>query len=176
VRFWCCVERPKYAKHGAIFGRIRFIISIASIIDMIAFIPYWIGFIVVWTQTGSPFIDGISFLAAIRIFRVFHLFKVKKYTHAVAIFTEILRNNKEILITVLMYETTLFLVTSTALYYAERRPPPLQNTFASIPDAMYTSVLVLTGHTVPSKECSSLSRLFLLVILVHRTSDIDVSC
>jgi hypothetical protein len=123
---------------------------------MIAFFPYWVGFAVAWTQTGTPFIDGISFLSAIRIFRVFHLFKVRKYTHAVAIFTEILKNNKEILATVLMYETTLFLVTATALYYAERKPAPLVNTFASIPDAMYTSVLVLTGHTVPYKERSFL--------------------
>lgn len=206
VRLWCNIERPKYGKHGPIFGsdviccfapfmymsantgvlnspqcvlfccfclflpgktgRIRFLVSIASIIDMIAFFPYWVGFVVVWAQTGSPFVDGITFLSAIRIFRVFHLFKVRKYIHAVAIFTEILRNNKEILVTVMMYETTLFLVTSTALFYAERRPPPMQNTFSSIPDAMFSSILVLTGHTVPSKE-RSFDLLFCLFVVVR---------
>jgi hypothetical protein len=168
ARFWVSIERKRIAKYGPVLGRVRYFITFSGLIDCIAVVPYWVVFFTALGVGKSPWQQSAAFLSAIRyasniyqfdlapafclrsfirIFRVFHLMQSTTYVRAVNLFKTLIKNNKEIIITCIMYEVTLFLVTSTALYYSEvGAQPDGGNTFASIPAAMYDAVLLLTAN------------------------------
>eukprot|EP01122_Echinamoeba_exundans_P017890 TRINITY_DN9839_c0_g1_i1.p1 TRINITY_DN9839_c0_g1~~TRINITY_DN9839_c0_g1_i1.p1 ORF type:complete len:432 (-),score=57.27 TRINITY_DN9839_c0_g1_i1:35-1330(-) len=145
LRLWCCVERLTFAVSGPILGRVRYVLTLSSIVDLISFIPYWTQFIIEWFRSGDPFnTDSVSFIAAIRILRVFQLFKANKYVHAIEILKVVFKRNRDILLTTGAIAVTLFLITATALYFSQQNSNKV--TFKSIPDAMYTAVLLLSAQ------------------------------
>lgn len=100
------------------------------------------------------FITGIrdlslNFLQAIRIFRIFRLFKAEKYLRAGSILWRVVKNNREVLLTTFMLGVILFICTSTALYYTQRNAHKPYIRYDSIPDAMYSAILMLTSIEVP---------------------------
>jgi voltage-gated potassium channel len=100
LRLWCCVERLTFAVSGPILGRVRYVLTLSSIVDLASFIPYWTQFVIEWFRSGDPFnTDSVSFIAAIRILRVFQLFKANKYVHAIEILKVVFKRNRDILLT-----------------------------------------------------------------------------
>lgn len=75
-------------------------LTLSSIVDLISFVPYWVQFIVEWFRSGNPFMtESVSFIAAIRILRVFQLLKANKYVHAIEILKVVFKRNRDILLT-----------------------------------------------------------------------------
>jgi len=140
LRVWSCLERKKYAKKGPFRGRISFMLTPISIIDLAAILPYWI-------QIPLPEkYRGIYFLSAVRFLRIFRLFKAEKYTRAVSVFVVVIKNNREVLLLTAFLGIVLFICTSSALYFAERGH---SSQFTSIPNSMYAALLMLTAQEVP---------------------------
>lgn len=100
LRLWCCVEKLTFAVSGPFLGRIRYVLTLTSLVDLISFVPYWAQFIIEWFRSGDPFnTDSVSFIAAIRILRVFQLLKANKYVHAIEILKVVFKRNRDILLT-----------------------------------------------------------------------------
>lgn len=78
LRIWTCIEKKIYKRLGPVVGRLRFCISPYSIIDILAILPFYI-------QLFLPSDDRLTFITAIRMFRVFRLFKVN-FTSALLTF------------------------------------------------------------------------------------------
>eukprot|EP01117_Protostelium_nocturnum_P011813 TRINITY_DN4307_c0_g1_i1.p1 TRINITY_DN4307_c0_g1~~TRINITY_DN4307_c0_g1_i1.p1 ORF type:complete len:366 (+),score=116.07 TRINITY_DN4307_c0_g1_i1:60-1157(+) len=140
LRLWVCVEKKKYRKRGPIKGRIKYIFTVMSIIDLLSIIPFW--------TVLALDVELLNFSSAIRIFRVFRLFKAEKYTHALKILKAVLLQNREVLITTGFILLILFICTSTALYLSQKDAPS-GGAYSSIPNAMYTTLLMLTAQGIP---------------------------
>jgi len=153
LRVYSCLERKRYRKLGSIKGRLRFMVTFLGIIDLLAIAPYW----VCLTLTKPT-----AFVAAVRICRLARLFKVEKYTHAITIMLSVVKNNREVLLTTLFLGSLIFIVTSTALYYAERDNP--SGHFNSIPATLYICTLMITGQGVPDTSILTLGGQWVVAI------------
>jgi len=96
LRVWVCVEKKKYKDRGPVLGtsehfawlvwswrlflgRLYFCIQLNSIIDLVSVIPFWVDFGIRMANTDNT-IRGRSitqFASAIRVARVFRIFKVR---------------------------------------------------------------------------------------------------
>eukprot|EP01125_Pyxidicula_operculata_P005594 TRINITY_DN1964_c0_g1_i1.p1 TRINITY_DN1964_c0_g1~~TRINITY_DN1964_c0_g1_i1.p1 ORF type:complete len:320 (-),score=41.64 TRINITY_DN1964_c0_g1_i1:323-1282(-) len=142
-RVWVCVDSKKYSKYGPYLGRFYYLIDFYSIVDLVAFVSYWIQLAVFGWYSK----DSISFISAIRIFRLLRLFKADKYTHGLHILYLVLKNNKETLIMAGMLGGILFLITATALHYSMGQQNPKD--YGTIPKCMFMAILMLTGMNYP---------------------------
>jgi len=142
---------------GMFFGRVRYVLKLSSVVDLLAIIPFWIAFI-----AGLSYVSlDISFASAIRIFRIFKLFKAEKYFKAIRILTMVIKNNKEVLMMTVMLGSITFTLTATGLWIAEKDNPANPD-FYSIPSSMYMSLLMLCGLSIPE----NMTRLGKLVVAV----------
>jgi len=135
--------------------KLRFIFSFYGLIDLFAFLPFYI-------TTG---ID----LRSIRIFRLFRLFrllKILRYNKAIQRFKLAFRSIKEELI--LFFITTMFLVyvSSIGIYYCEYESQPDQ--FSSILHSFWWAIVTLTtvgyGDVYPITVCGKILASFVMLI------------
>ena len=83
ARLYSIVESPKY--RGDIKGRLRFIVSTLAIIDLMAFMPFYLTFL--------PF--DLRFLRIFRLMALFSMFKIARYLHALSVFKKVLIDRKD---------------------------------------------------------------------------------
>jgi len=124
---------------------LKFATEFASIIDLMAIVPFWASIILQMTNT---FTVNVSFMSAIRILRIFKLFKADKYVKAITILSMIIQYNKEVLFVTLILGLIVWVCTSTLLWIFEKDNPEHPE-FHSIVSALFTAVLMLTAQKVP---------------------------
>ena len=78
IRFWASPRR------------VRFFVAIPNLIDLVAFLPFWIncmidGFVIPTDPSASGNHNSARFVRAIRVLRVFRLFTARKHAHTVRI-------------------------------------------------------------------------------------------
>lgn len=131
LRVWSCTSIEQY-KHP-IQGRIKYILSIGAIIDLLSIIPFYLPLIIKY---------DLRFIRIFRLFRFFRFFKLGRYLNASRIISNVFKSKKEEL--GLAFVITLFLIimASTVMYYAEHEAQP--DKFSSIPETMWWSVATLT--------------------------------
>jgi voltage-gated potassium channel len=131
LRIWACPENPKY--RAPLWGRIRYALTPLLIIDLLAFLPFYLPMVVV--------VD-LRFLRALRLFRIFRLFKLGRYSESLKSVSNVVSAKRgELFITIFLI-FILLLVSSSLLYYAEREAQPEK--FSSIPASMWWGVVTLT--------------------------------
>ena len=130
VRLWCCVEDPQYSH--PIKGRLRYAVSFYSVIDLMAIVPFFLPFI----------IGDYRFTRAIRLFRLFRVLKLARYSFALSNVKGVLMKKREELLCTLLLLVLLLLIASSLMYYVEREAQP--KAFSSIPMAMWWGVATLT--------------------------------
>ena len=139
LRMWACVESPAFA--SPLGGRVRFALTPLSVIDLLAVLPFYLPFLGV----------DLRFVWMLRLFRLFRVAKLARYSQAVHILGRVLLATKEELFTALFVVLMLIFFSSSLMYYAERDAQP--DKFHSIPAAMWWSVNTLTtvgyGDVVP---------------------------
>lgn len=74
LRIWTCVEFPRIAAKGPIWGRISYATTFFPIIDIASIAPYWLAMII---GKESP-----DFTTGLRVFRLVRLLKADKYLNA----------------------------------------------------------------------------------------------
>jgi len=131
LRVWSCTANSQYSH--PVKGRLKFMSNPYLIIDLFAFLPFYIPFLI-------P-ID-LRFLRIFRFFRIFRMFKLGRYSKSFQILITVLKNKKEeLLITV--FTIGMLLITSACIvYYCEKNAQP--NVFTSIPQAIWWAVATLT--------------------------------
>jgi len=130
LRIWTANLIPEYKK--IISGNIRYALSPLAIIDLLAFLPFYLPFVGV----------DLRLLRMLRIFRVFRLFKIARYIEALSFITRVFKKKKEELVISLIFTVFLLLVAATFMYYIENEIQPEK--FSSIPETMWWGIATLT--------------------------------
>lgn len=127
LRLWACVSDPRY--RGGLHGRLRFVFSPLSIIDLLAILPFYLQFL------------GLDF-RFLRILRLLRIFKAARYKASLRLFANAVNARREELLITSGMMIFLLLIASCLMYYAEHAAQPEQ--FSDIPSAMWWGVATLT--------------------------------
>ncbi|HML96521.1 MAG TPA: ion transporter [Thermodesulfobacteriota bacterium] len=128
LRVWSCTSDPQYA--SPITGRLKFIFSPLTLLDLIAIIPF-----------VAPFVTTAD-LRVFRILRILTIFKLTRYSAEFSIFAKVLSSKKTEIIMSAIAVVLLLVLSSTLMYFAEHKMQP--HAFSNIPDAMWWAVVTLS--------------------------------
>ncbi len=140
LRVWTCTVQPQY-KHP-LWGRLKYMVSPGALIDLVAFLPFYIPF----------FIEvDLRTLRILRLLRFLRVFKMGRYTKASKIISSVLHAKREALLISFLITILSIIAASTIIFFVEHEAQP--QAFANIPAAMWWSVTTLTtvgyGDVVP---------------------------
>lgn len=130
LRVWSCTHDPRY--RGSIRGRIKYILSPGALIDLFAFLPFYIH------------VGGVDLreLRILRLMRFFRLFRLTAYTRSAQMIFNVFKSRfRELLLSFVMV-IFLIIIASCLLYFAEHNAQP--ESFSSIPATMWWAVVTLT--------------------------------
>jgi len=130
LRIWSCTEDPKY--RSPILGRIQYALKPMAIIDLIAFLPFYL-------PLGGL---DLRFVRIIRLFRIFRLFKMGRYAQSLNKLVRVIKAKKEELLVTLFSGCILLVIASSLVYLVERDAQP--EVFSSIPASLWRGVVTLT--------------------------------
>ena len=130
LRIWSCTENKAENFDHPVWGRIRFAFSPMAIIDLVAFLPFYL----------SAFfaID----LRILRIIRLLRLLKLTRYSPALIIIRAVIKNQSRALTAAFFIMLIAILFTSSIIFLFEHEAQP--ENFASIPHSMWWSLATLT--------------------------------
>jgi voltage-gated potassium channel len=146
-RIWSITENEKYK--NPVSGRLRYLFSFYSIIDLVAIVPAYI-----------PLFIGLDtrVVRGIRILRLFRILKLSRYNKAFTHLKYVIQSTKEQLAISLFAVLMLLVISSTLMYYVENEAQP--EAFSSIPATMWWGVATLTtvgyGDVYPITETGKL--------------------
>lgn len=130
ARLWSCVESPEY-RHP-IAGRLRFASKFMSLVDLLAFLPFYLPFVLL----------DLRFLRAFRMLRLVRLLKIGRYSTSMKMIGAVFRSKKEELLLALGLMVTLLVVSSCLIFYCEHGAQP--ESFPNIPATMWWAVETMT--------------------------------
>lgn len=141
LRIWVCPENPKY-RAGIIFGRLRYLATPLALIDLFVLVPF----------IAPPLIiQDLDRLRMSRVFQLFVLLKLIRYSDSLRIFTNVFNAKKRQMAMILFLVFFILVTSATLMYYAEHSAQPEK--FSSIPATLWWSVETLTtvgyGDMVP---------------------------
>ena len=131
MRLWA--SAAKNAAEDKIFGssRLGYMLSFSGVIDLVSILPFYL-------QALFPGLD----LRVLRTLRLLRIFKLSNYNTAIEdLFSAVYEERKSFIAALYLF-VIAFVLTSSLIYYAENDVQPEK--FASIPDAMYWSLITLT--------------------------------
>jgi voltage-gated potassium channel len=138
-RVYSIVESPKY--QHPVTGRLKYIQTPMAIIDLLAFLPFYLTFLPL----------DLRFIRIIRLMALFRVFKVARYMEALVVFRKVIIERKEQLILSILFIFFILVIISTIMFYVERGYQP--HKFTSIPDTMWWGIATITtvgyGDMVP---------------------------
>lgn len=139
ARIYSIVENARYKRPVA--GRLKYMTSFLAIIDLLAFLPFYLTFLPI----------DLRFLRIFRLMALFRMFKIARYLQAMNIFKRVLFERKEQLILSTIFILFVLVSISSIMFYAEHEAQP--KAFTSIPATMWWGVSTLTtvgyGDIVP---------------------------
>lgn len=140
LRIWTCTYIDKY-KHP-VFGRLKYIFSFGSLIDLLAIIPFYLPLSTIY---------DFRFVRIFRLIRFLRVFKLGRYLNATRIISNVFKTKKEELVLCLFITVCLIVIASSLMYFVEHDAQP--DKFSSIPETMWWSVTTLTtvgyGDIIP---------------------------
>jgi voltage-gated potassium channel len=153
LRLWSCVELPVLHAMRPRRARIAFAMRPLLIIDLIAILPFYLGFLI-----------GMD-LRILRIFRLFRFLKLARYSPALVALGRVFANERRALFGAMLVMLALLLFASTGMYFLERHIQP--EVFGSIPSTAWWAIATLTtvgfGDVVP---VTTLGRIFGGLIMI----------
>ncbi len=140
LRVWSCNHDPKY-KHS-ILGRLKYMVSIDALIDLVAILPFYIHVVV-----GLD----LRVLRILRLLRFLRLFRLTAYMKSAKMIKDVfVKRANELKLSVVLI-VFLIIISSCIMYFVEHLAQP--KVFSSIPATLWWSVVTLTsvgyGDMVP---------------------------
>lgn len=129
LRLWSCVADPRYK--GALWGRLKFVLSPISLIDLAAIVPFYLA----WSA-------DLRFLRALRLLRMARILKLGRYSESVDLLTAVVRSKRDDMIATSSGAAVLLIISSSLMYFAENAAQPKM--FSSIPASLWWGVTTLT--------------------------------
>lgn len=131
LRFWSLGAAYTAENGGAWRGRVRYLISFHGIIDLLSIAPFYLQFIL-------PGAD----LRILRLFRLLRFLKVSRYNSALEDLMRAIMDERRSFVATLYILAIAITMSSALMYFVEGSVQP--DKFASIPHAMYWSIITLT--------------------------------
>ena len=132
LRVWSCTVNPKYSH--PVWGRLRFILSPLALIDLLAILPIYIVFFVNLHGLDLRFLRVVRLLARI--------VRLGRYFSSLRTLGRVLHTKRGELLAVVSVLLIMLVMTSSLIFFAEHDAQPEE--FASIPEAMWWSIITLT--------------------------------
>lgn len=130
LRIWTSTNDPRFSH--AVTGRLRYMGTPMSIIDLLAILPFYLPFLGV----------DMRHFRILRMFRLFRLLKIARYVDALTVIVKVFGKKKEELAISLAFTLLLLLLASSMMYYVENAAQP--EAFSSIPETMWWGIATLT--------------------------------
>jgi voltage-gated potassium channel len=130
IRLWTCTCETKYSH--PILCRLRYIFSLGALIDLLAFVPFYLPFARI----------DLRVIRILRLFRFLRIFKLGRYLDATKLISNVFKSKKEELILCLVITLSLIIVASSFMYFAENQAQ--SDKYSSIPATMWWCVTTLT--------------------------------
>ena len=134
LRVWSCTHDPRYK--GSIKGRLKYMFTPGALIDLIAFLPYYLQAIIGF---------DLRILRLLRLMRFFRLFRLTAYTRSAKLIFNVFKTRIHDLLLSLVLIIFLIIIASSALYFTEHLyPSEAESKFSSIPATLWWAVVTLT--------------------------------
>ena len=123
-------------------ARLKYIFSFIAIIDLLAFLPFYLSF---------AFTIDLRIFRFIRVLRIFSVLKVHRYTDALGFVNRAIARKKDQLLSSLFVVFILMIMTSVTMYYVEHpvQPTVFKNGFSGLWWAVVTLTSVGYGDIYP---------------------------
>jgi voltage-gated potassium channel len=139
LRLWVAVEHGPYRHLSHMRARIKYAISTAGIIDLIAVLPFWFAMLL-----PSDF-------RFVLVFRMVRFFKIARYSPAMRSLLDVLYNERRALVGCLIIALGTALVAASLMHLAEGKVQP--DKLGTIPDAFWWAIVTIGtigyGDVVP---------------------------
>jgi hypothetical protein len=112
ARIYAVIEAKKYGEFGPFWGRVHFVTNMASIVDALAILPFFLELVTGWN------LPTLTFLRAFRLLRILKTNGMVRATDAVY---RVIYYNRQILYVALFVCIFMILVTSVLMYYLRPR-------------------------------------------------------
>jgi voltage-gated potassium channel len=157
LRVWVCVEDSRYS--DPIKGRLKYMKEFLSIIDLLAFAPAYIPFLIS---------VNLRFLRLLRFFRLFRLFKMGHYSDAFDTMVNIFKKKKEPLFITVMIGIIILVLSAVVMYIFENevQPDKFPNAFTSLYYAGITLASVGYGDIYPITPIGKMMAAFMSLLAV----------
>ena len=130
LRVWSCLDDPLGRYKNTVTGRLRYMISPMAIIDLVAFLPFYL--------TAFFGID----LRILRLVRLLRLMKLTRYSPALSIIGSVIVSQHRALTAAFFVMLMALLFSSSIIFALEHEIQPEK--FSSIPSAMWWGMATLT--------------------------------
>jgi voltage-gated potassium channel len=139
LRVWCAVEHGPHQHLPARRARLKYALSPAGIIDLIAVLPFWFAMII----PGD--------LRVVLVFRMVRFFKFARYSPAMRSLLDVLYNERRALFGCLVIALGTALVAASLMHLAEASVQPAK--LGTIPEAFWWAIVTIGtigyGDVVP---------------------------
>jgi voltage-gated potassium channel len=130
LRLWVSDLVP--GRQDPIGGRVKFALSPLALVDLAVILPYYLPMV----------FPDLRFLRGVRIFWLFRLLEVERYSESMGTLERVVRAKKEELMVTFFAIVFFLTVASSIIYFLEHDAQP--ENFPSIPATMWWGLLTLT--------------------------------
>eukprot|EP01134_Creolimax_fragrantissima_P007328 CFRG7328T1 len=135
ARLYACVESSVYPSHW-LFGRVKYMVSFYSLVDLLAIVPWYVDLFIAEDLVGTQFI---------RILRLFRLLK-SPYGEALTTLKDVFSKNGQLLATSGFVAVVVWVFAASIMHVVERDNEDVEDRYASIPKAMFYTLLNMFGE------------------------------
>jgi voltage-gated potassium channel len=132
ARVWSCIERPEHDPiYSPMKSRLAYIFTPMALIDLLAILPFFL----------SALVPGLD-LRFVRVIRMARIFKLTRYSKAVTILLQVLKQEQKSFGAALFVLIVVTIIAACGIYLFEHTVQP--GKFGSIPEALWWAVATLT--------------------------------